>query len=302
MTSLSLLGLGAMGLPMSEVLLAHGQHPLTVWNRTASKAESLRQAGAAVAGTPADAAAPITLTVLPDLVDVRSVVDGPTGLRAGWQTAGIRSPLLVVMGTVSPVSVREYASELATEGIRVVDAPLSGGVIGAREARLSIMAGGSRSDIEELQPVFAVLGEIVRHMGPVGSGQLAKACNQMIVASTVSAVSEAMLLAREAGLNRSALLEILRGGLAGSEVLRQKGDNWVMESFEPGGTAAYQLKDLGFALAAASHARVDLPLTTTVRDMFAALVDSGQGGLDHTGVFRELERRSTLVPVAGEPS
>jgi 2-hydroxy-3-oxopropionate reductase len=298
MTGLSLLGLGAMGLPMSEVLLAHGR-ALTVWNRTAAKAESLRGAGAQVAATPAEAAEEITLTVLPDLADVRAVVDGPTGLRAGWQAAGIRSPLLVVMGTVSPVAVREYAEELAADGIRVVDAPLSGGVIGAREARLSIMAGGSERDVEELQPVFAVLGEIVRHMGPVGSGQLAKACNQMIVASSVSAVSEAMILAREAGLDRSALLDILRGGLAGSEVLRQKGQNWVDESFEPGGTATYQLKDLAFALAAASEARVDLPLTTTVRDMFAALVDSGQGELDHTGVFRELERRSSLISSVG---
>ncbi|MET0713687.1 MAG: NAD(P)-dependent oxidoreductase [Mycetocola sp.] len=299
MTGLSLLGLGAMGLPMSEVLLAHG-HALTVWNRTAAKAEPLRGAGARVAATPSDAAAEITLTVLPDLSDVRAVVDGPDGLRAGWRAAGIRSPLLVVMGTVSPLAVREYADELAANGIRLVDAPLSGGVIGAREARLSIMAGGSERDVDELRPVFSVLGEIVRHMGPVGSGQLAKACNQMIVASTVSAVSEAMILARESGLDRAALLDILRGGLAGSEILRQKGQNWVDESFEPGGTATYQLKDLAFALASASDARVELPLTTTVREMFAALVDAGQGGLDHTGVFRELERRSTLM--AGELS
>jgi 3-hydroxyisobutyrate dehydrogenase-like beta-hydroxyacid dehydrogenase len=293
MTALSLLGLGAMGMPMSQVLLAAGLD-LTVWNRTAAKAENLGRAGARVASTPADAAARITLTVLPDLADVRAVVDGPRGLRAGWRSAGIHSPLLVVMGTVSPVAVREYARELEADGIRVVDAPLSGGVVGAREARLSIMAGGSPDDINELMPTFVVLGEIIRHMGPVGSGQLAKACNQMIVASTVSAASEAMLLAREAGLDRSALLDILRGGLAGSEILRQKGQNWVDESFEPGGTAAYQLKDLDFVLAAAHDARVDLPLITTVRSLFAALVDSGQGGLDHTGVFRELERRVTL--------
>jgi len=293
MTNLSLLGLGAMGMPMSQVLLAAGLD-LTVWNRTAAKAEALRGAGARVAPTPADAAAAITLTVLPDLADVRAVVEGPRGLRAGWLAAGIHRPLLVVMGTVSPVAVRDYADELAAEKIRVVDAPLSGGVVGAREARLSIMAGGTRADIEELMPTFAVLGDIIRHMGPVGSGQLAKACNQMIVASTVSAVSEAMLLARESGLDRSALLDILRGGLAGSEILHQKGQNWVDESFEPGGTAAYQLKDLDFVRAAASAARVDLPVISTVRDLFAALVDAGQGGLDHTGVFRELERRATL--------
>lgn len=301
MAKLSLLGLGAMGLPMSEVLLASGQ-ALTVWNRTAAKAEGLGAAGARVVSTPADAAAPITLTVLPDLSDVKEVVDGPVGLRKGWRAAGITSPLLVVMGTVSPVAVREYAAELAVEGIRVVDAPLSGGVLGAREARLSIMVGGSPTDIAELVPVFSILGGIVRHMGQVGSGQLAKACNQMIVASTVSAVSEAMILAREAGLDRAALLDILRGGLAGSEVLHQKGQNWVDESFEAGGAADYQLKDLGFALAAATAARVDLPLTASVRDLFAGLVDSGRGDLDHTGVFRELERRSALIPTIGGQS
>lgn len=297
MSGISLLGLGAMGLPMSEVLLARG-YALTVWNRTAAKAEALAARGATVAKVPADAAASVTLTVLPDLTEVVSLVDGShdqggaDGLRAGWRAAGIASPLLVVMGTISPTAVRDFAAELAEEGIRVVDAPLSGGVVGAREARLSIMVGGDAADFAELQPLFADLGRIVRHMGPSGSGALAKACNQMVVASSVTAISEAMLLARESGLDRSALLEILSGGLAGSEILQQKGHNWVEENFEPGGIASYQLKDLNFSLAAAEACGVELPVAETTRGLFAALVDAGQGGLDHTGIFRELERRA----------
>lgn len=302
MSGISLLGLGAMGLPMGEVLLARGR-ALTVWNRTAAKAEALAARGATAAETPADAAAAVTLTVLPDLVDVVEIVDGSAqrdgadGLRAGWKAAGIAEPMLVVMGTVSPTAVRAYARELAAEGIRVVDAPLSGGVVGAREARLSIMVGGDAADFAVLQPLLAELGSTVRHMGPSGSGALAKACNQMIVASSIAAISEAMLLARQSGLDRAALLDIIGGGLAGSEILRQKGTNWVDEEFEPGGIAAYQLKDLNFALAAADDCGVELPVARTTRALFSALVDAGDGGLDHTGVFRQLER-AAVVPAA----
>lgn len=196
------------------------------------------------------------------------------------------------MGTVSPTAVRAYANELAAEGIRLVDAPLSGGVIGAREARLSIMVGGESADVAPLLPLLGELGSTVRHMGSSGSGALAKACNQMIVASSIAAISEAMLLARQSGLDRAALLELISGGLAGSEILRQKGQNWVTESFEPGGMAEYQLKDLNFALASAADVGVDLPVAATTRGLFSALVDAGDGGLDHTGVFRELERRA----------
>ena len=302
MSGISLLGLGAMGLPMGEVLLARG-HTLTVWNRTSAKAEALAARGATVAATPADAAAAVTLTVLPDLVDVVDLVDGSAqrngadGLRAGWRVAGIAEPVLVVMGTVSPTAVRAYARELAAEGIRVVDAPLSGGVVGAREARLSIMVGGDAADFAALQPLLGELGSTVRHMGPSGSGALAKACNQMIVASSIAAISEAMLLARQSGLDRAALLDIIGGGLAGSEVLRQKGTNWVEEVFEPGGIADYQLKDLNFALTAAEDCGVELPVASTTRVLFSALVDAGDGGLDHTGIFRQLERMA-VAPAA----
>ncbi|WP_227497125.1 NAD(P)-dependent oxidoreductase [Planctomonas psychrotolerans] len=285
----SLLGLGGMGSPMAEVL-ARGGVDLTVWNRTAGRAAPFAALGATVAATPADAAGPVVLTVLTDSASVDAVIDGSDGLLAGWERRAVSSPILVVMGTVSPPAMRDLAARLAPSGVRVVDAPLSGGVIGAAEARLSVMVGADPADFAELLPVFEILGKVVRHLGPVGSGQLAKACNQLIVAATMTAVSEAMLLARESGLDRAVLLELLSGGLAGSEVLRQKGENWVTESFRAGGSAANQLKDLNFALAAAEEGQVELPLSRTVHGLFTDLIAAGDGGLDHSGIFRALER------------
>lgn len=274
---------------MAEVLRAAGID-LTVWNRSVDRAVHLGKLGVTVAATPADAARPVVLTVLPDLPQVRNVLEGTNGLLAGWERDRVLRPLLVVMGTVSPLDIRMLADELAPRGVRVVDAPLSGGVVGAREARLSVMVGADPADFAELRPILELLGSVVRHMGPVGSGQLAKACNQLIVAATVTAVSEAMLLARETGIDRSALLELLLGGLAGSEVLRQKGVNWVTESFEAGGSAQNQLKDLNFALAVAARHGVVLPVAAAVHSLFADLVAAGDGQLDHTGVYRALER------------
>jgi 3-hydroxyisobutyrate dehydrogenase-like beta-hydroxyacid dehydrogenase len=291
----SLLGLGAMGAPMAEVL-ARGGVDLTVWNRTPGRAAPIGALGASIAASPASAAGPVVLTVLPDSAQVDAVLDGPDGLLAGWDRNGVSRPILVVMGTVSPPAMRGLAARLGPRGVRVVDAPLSGGVIGAREARLSIMVGADPADFAELLPVFEILGSVVRHLGPIGSGQLAKACNQLIVAATMTAVSEAMLLARESGLDRAVLLELLLGGLAGSEVLRQKGGNWVTESFEAGGSATNQLKDLNFALAAAEEGGLDLPLSTTVHGLFSDLIADGDGALDHSGIFRALERRASGPP------
>jgi 2-hydroxy-3-oxopropionate reductase len=252
----------------------------------------LAAAGATIADTPAEAAQQVVLTVLTDLGDVRDVLNGTEGLIAGWERSAVASPVLVVMGTVSPTAVRELAAELSQRGIRLVDAPLSGGVQGAAEARLSIMVGCEPGDFDEILPVLATLGRTVRRMGTVGSGQLAKACNQLVVASTVTAVSEAMLLARSAGLDLAVLQELLLGGLASSEVLRQKGVNWLTEDFSAGGSAANQVKDLNYALAAADEMETVLPLSSTVRDLFRSLLAHGEGNLDHTAVYRTLQRLS----------
>ncbi|WP_285241784.1 NAD(P)-dependent oxidoreductase [Pseudarthrobacter sp. MEB009] len=289
--SYALLGLGPMGAPMARRLLAFAPH-LTVWNRTAAKTEPLAALGARAAMTPAEAASDVVLTVLPDLEQVDSLLGGPDGLLAGWDAKGISSPVLVVHGTVSPVAVAGFAERLKARGVTVLDAPVSGGTMGAEDGTLSIMVGGDAGAASDLEPAFQSMGTTVRYLGPSGSGELAKACNQIVVAATVTAVSEAMLLARQGGLDVNVVLELLRGGLADSAVLRQKGQRWVEDNFDGGGSANNQLKDLGFIAEVAQARGLDLALSGTVRDLFADMVAQGDGALDHTGIHRSLARRA----------
>lgn len=294
--AVSLLGLGPMGEPMAQNLL-DGLGSLTVWNRTAEKADRLAALGARSARRPRDAAAPITLTVLPDLVHVESLLNGDDGLIAGWRAAGIDRPILVVHGTVSPTAVARLAATLADEhGVDVIDAPLSGGTVGAREGTLSVMIGGDRDVADSLLPLFAHVGRTVRYLGPSGSGALAKACNQIVVAGTVAAVSEAMLLGRTAGLDLELLRDLLQGGLARNAVVEQKADKWIDEDFTEGGSAANQLKDLRFIAESAAANGVVLPTTAEVERLFERMIGDGDGALDHTGIYR------TLVTLSREQS
>lgn len=297
--SLSLLGLGAMGLPMARRLAARsgdGRGALTVWNRSAPRAEALRDeardAGAdvVVATTPAAAAAEVVLTALPDLPQVREVLAGDDGLLAGWRAAGVERPMLVVHGTVSPVAVRALADELADQGIEVVDAPMSGGVLGAAEGRISFMVGGTEAQVAELAELLAPCASRVTRMGATGTGAMAKLCNQLVVAETVTALSEAFALARASGIDPEALADALGSGLASSEVLRQKRHHWTTESFEAGGTIDYQVKDLRFAREAADEAGLRLDAARTALALFEAASAAGDGGLDHSGIYRTISR------------
>ncbi|TCL83236.1 MULTISPECIES: NAD(P)-dependent oxidoreductase [unclassified Rathayibacter] len=284
---LSLLGLGPMGAPMARNLLAGGA--LTVWNRTASRAAPFAELGAVVAPTPAAAAGDVVLTVLPDLVQVESLLEREDGLLAGWRAAGIAAPVLVVHGTISPVAVAGLARRLAAEhGVQVVDAPLSGGTVGARDATLSIMVGGADEPVARVLPVFERLGRTVRHLGPSGAGATAKLCNQIVVAGTVAVVSEALLLARSAGLDPATVVELLQGGLARTAVLEQKSRKWLDEDFAEGGSARNQLKDLRFVAESAAAEGVALPTTAAVTALFERMIAEGDGDLDHTGVHRTL--------------
>ncbi|WLQ07500.1 NAD(P)-dependent oxidoreductase [Arthrobacter oryzae] len=289
--SLALLGLGPMGGPMARRLL-DSDGGLTVWNRTSTKTEPLVALGARAATSPADAASDVVLTVLPDLDQVESLLPGPGGLLAGWSARGTARPVLVVHGTVSPIAVAAFAERLLRDhGVTVLDAPVSGGTVGAENGTLSIMVGGDREAVTLVEPVFAAMGTTVRYMGPSGSGALAKACNQIVVAATVTAVSEAMLLAGKGGLDLSVMLELLQGGLADSAVLRQKGHRWISNDFDGGGSARNQLKDLRFILDAATQEGLELPLSNTVRGLFDEMVARGDGALDHTGIHRTLVLR-----------
>jgi 3-hydroxyisobutyrate dehydrogenase-like beta-hydroxyacid dehydrogenase len=293
--SIALLGLGPMGGPMAANLLASFPD-LIVWNRTASKTAPLVGRGARAATSPAEAASAVVLTVLPDLAQVESLLPGEMGLLAGWTAKGIKKPILVVHGTVSPTAVAAFGQRmLLNHGVRVLDAPVSGGTAGAEKGTLSIMVGGDEPTARLVEPVFRAMGSTVRYMGRPGTGALAKVCNQIIVAATVTAVSEAMLLARSGGLDLSVILELLRGGLANSEVLRQKGERWLTGDFVGGGSAVNQLKDLGYVLEAASTSNVDLPVSSTVSQLFQDMVAQGDGALDHTGIHETLARRSAAT-------
>jgi len=283
--SVSVLGLGPMGAPIARNLLkSYG--PILVWNRTYAKAAALEEFGGWAASTPAEAACEVTLTVLPDLSQVRGVVEGPDGLLVGWKRENIQTPVLVVHGTVSSVGISQYAQNMwENHQVRVMDAPLSGGTVGAENATLSIMVGGDELTAQSLTPVFEHIGRTIRYLGPSGSGQLAKACNQIVVATTIAALSEAMILARLAGLNVEVLQELIQGGLARTELMEQKGQNWVDEHFEHGGSARNQLKDLHFAQEAARIRHANLPTTQLVTELFEQMVGQGRGDLDHTGLY-----------------
>jgi 3-hydroxyisobutyrate dehydrogenase-like beta-hydroxyacid dehydrogenase len=286
--TVSLLGLGPMGAPMAGNLV-RALGALTVWNRTPGKAADVVALGARQAGSPAEAATDVVLTVLPDLPQVEAVLHGPGGLLAGWGRARVPEPTLVVHGTVSAVAMRTFAEGLRREHrVRVVDAPMSGGVPGAERGALSLMVGGDPADVEALAPVFAAIATTVVHFGPSGSGQLAKACNQVVVAGTIAALCEALSLADHYGLPRADLLSALAGGLAGSTVLDQKCERWLREDFAGGGSARNQLKDLGFAREAADAAGAPSELTALLHELFGRMVAAGDGALDHSGLLRTI--------------
>jgi 2-hydroxy-3-oxopropionate reductase len=285
-------GLGVMGRPMARNLVRAGRR-VVVWNRSPEPAAELAAAGATVARTPAElaAAAPVVLTMLPDLPQVEEVLQGDGGLLAGMG----RGSVLVVMGTVSPVGVRDLGARLEPAGVALVDAPVSGGDVGAEQGTLAIMVGGDPRDVARVRPLLEAMGTTVDHLGPLGAGQLAKACNQIVVAATLTALSEALVLARKGGLDAGRVFAVLAGGLAGSRVLEVKGPKLLGGDFRPGGAAAFQYKDLGFALAAARAEGVALPLTALVDQVYGAAVQQGFGDDDHSVVVRVIER------LAGEP-
>lgn len=282
-SSVALLGTGPMGAPIARNLIAVGV-PLKLWNRTPDKAKAI--AGGLAVDSPAEAASEVVLTVLPDLPQVEGLLHGPDGLLAGWKDAGIENPVLVVHGTVSPVAVAALAAECRLiHGVIVIDAPLSGGTIGAEEGRLSTMVGGPRDIVERLTPLFELYSSTVVWFGDTGAGSTVKACNQIVVAATVTALSEAMALAAASGLDLAKVQSVLAGGLANSEVLQQKGQRWIEADFEGGGSAKNQLKDLAIIAEIAAQAGLDLPVSSSVRDAFEAMISQGLGELDHTGIY-----------------
>ena len=292
MTQLTVLGCGLMGAPMTRRLLAAG-FSVTVWNRTRAKADALQSAGALVADSPAQAVAQadIVITMLEHGKVVEEVLFGLDGDSA---VAGLKPDALVIdMSSILPEQARDHAQLLALSGATCLDAPVSGGTVGAEAGTLAIMAGGLAEDFERARPVFAALGRSV-HVGPTGSGQLAKLANQMIVGITLGAVAEALLLAERGGADPARVLEALRGGFAESRILEVHGQRMVERDFAPRGRMSIQLKDMRNALATADEIGFIAPVTALFEKLYAEGIEHGLGDLDHSGLFVELASRNGM--------
>ncbi|MBE96815.1 NAD(P)-dependent oxidoreductase [Marinobacter sp.] len=280
---IAFLGVGLMGAPMVRNLLDAG-YPMTLWNRTGSKCEPFADE-AIIAGTPEDAVrdANIVITMLEngDVVDNVMVAQGGiAALKAG--------AVYIDMSSVQPSLARRHAALAQEQGAGYVDAPVSGGTVGAEQATLSIMAGGSEADVERVRPVFDVLGKCTP-IGPVGAGQLAKLANQAIVGITIGAVSEALLLAAKGGADPAAVREALMGGFAGSRILELHGQRMIDRDFSPGAPARIQLKDLRMILDEARSEGLTLPLSQQVHNAYQSLIANGHSEVDHSGLLLELE-------------
>jgi 2-hydroxy-3-oxopropionate reductase len=280
------IGLGVMGRPMARNLLAAG-HELVVHSRTRADVDELAGEGAVAAGSPREVAeqAAVTILMLPDSPQVQEVLTGEDGVLAGTREGA----LVIDMSTISPVVTRALAEEAAQRGVGYVDAPVSGGDVGAREATLSIMAGGSDEDVARARPLFEALGRTIVHVGPVGAGQVVKACNQVVVALTIEAVSEALVLGSRAGVDPAVIIEVLSGGLAANRVMEMRGRNFLEHDFTPGFRVDLHHKDLGIALETAREYGVALPSTAAVNEMLQALRARGRGDLDHSALLTFVE-------------
>ena len=286
-SKITVLGTGLMGAPMARRLLGAG-FPVTVWNRTRAKAEALAGDGAKIAETAADAAAEadIAIAMLENGPITEQVIFGQ-----GVADAMAEGTILIDMASIPPGMARDHALKLRPRRIHHVDAPVSGGVVGAGQGALAIMAGGDLDVVRRLAAVFEPMGRVT-HVGPHGAGQLAKLANQAIVGITIGAVSEALLLAASGGADPAAVRDAIRGGFAESRILDLHGGRMVERNFVPGGTAAIQLKDLNTVVAEAEALSLDLPIVRVVRDLYAGLVERGQGAVDHSGLLLELEHRN----------
>ena len=279
-------GLGIMGGPMAKNLIEAG-HELVLYNRTREKAEELAGDGVEVAESPKQVAekSDVIITMLPDSPQVEEVLAGEGGVLEGVKEGA----LIVDMSTISPVVTRELAERVEERGASLLDAPVSGGDVGAKEGTLSIMVGGSEGDFQRAEPLFDVMGKVATHVGPVGAGQTAKACNQIVVALNIEAVSEALVLGSKAGVDPAKILDAISGGLAGSAVMEAKREKMLGHDFDPGFRIELHHKDLGIALAAGREYGVSLPITAIVDQMLEALKAKGRGDRDHSAILTLVE-------------
>lgn len=284
--TIGFIGLGIMGRPMSKRLIEAG-YPLVVYDIVQKSVDEIVAAGARAGKSVKDVASQVdvVITMLPDSPDVEAVAFGPDGV-----VANVRPGCTYIdMSTISPTVSERIAKEAKARGVKVLDAPVSGGDVGAIQGTLSIMTGGDQATFDDVTEIFQVLGKRIVLVGKDGAGQVVKACNQIVVALTLEAVGEALVLGSKAGVDPAKIVEVLSGGLARCGVLENRGMRIVNRDFEPGFRIRLHYKDLGIAMAAGKAYDVPLPVTALVHEMFKQLKLSGRGELDHSGIVTFIE-------------
>ncbi len=277
---------------MARNLLKAG-YPLVVHSRSRGPVDEIAKAGAKVGTSPRDVASQsdVLITMLPNSPDVEQVVLGRDGV-----IEGARSGLVFLdMSTISPLVSQKIGAALAEKSVTMLDAPVSGGEKGAIDGVLSIMVGGDKAVFDKALPIFQAMGKTITHLGPLGAGGFTKLANQIIVAVNLTALGEALTLAKKAGLDRELTLTALAGGLAGSKCLDQKKPNYLADTYNPGFKIDLHYKDLGLIMESARALGVPLPATAAVQELFSALRVKGRGGLDHSGVITLLEDLAGLA-------
>jgi 2-hydroxy-3-oxopropionate reductase len=285
-STVGFIGLGIMGRPMARNVLKAG-FPLVVYDLQAAPVAEFVTIGASAASSPRAVAeqADIVLLCLPDSPDVLAAMQGPNGVLAGVRPGQI----LVDMSTISPVVARDLAASVAAVGATLLDAPVSGGEMGAQAGALSIMVGGEGAALERVMPVLRTMGQRILHMGDSGAGQVTKACNQIVIAVAIEAVAEALVLAAKAGVDPAQVREALLGGHAYSKVLEHQGARFLGHNFTPGFRTRLQYKDLNIALEAGRAYGAPLPATALVHQFYGALLAQGASDADHAILVTLLE-------------
>jgi 2-hydroxy-3-oxopropionate reductase len=281
------IGLGIMGRPMATNLLRAG-FELTVHSRSPGPVDELVASGAERASSPREVAgaSTVTITMLPDTPDVEEVLAGSDGVIDGVTSGS----LVIDMSSIDPGATRNLAGAFADRGVAMLDAPVSGGERGAIDGSLSVMVGGDGPAFERALPILEVLGAKIVHVGPSGAGQVAKACNQLVVASTIEAVAEALLLAERSGVDAAKVREALLGGFAGSKILEVHGQRMLDRTFDPGFRIRLHRKDARIVEDAAAATRSPIPAFAVVAHQLQRALEAGDGDRDHSGLFLELER------------
>jgi 2-hydroxy-3-oxopropionate reductase len=286
MSNIGFIGLGIMGKPMAEHLVKAG-HTLFVYDVVPAGVDALAAQGATKCASSKEVAqkSEIVIVMVPDTPDVEAVLFGANGVADGISAGKI----VVDMSSISPVETKEYAKKLAAKGVEMVDAPVSGGQVGAEQASLSIMCGGKEQVFSKVRPLLEKMGKNINLVGGNGDGQTAKVANQIIVALTIEAVGEALLFASRAGANPENVRKALLGGFAQSRILEVHGERMIKRTFNPGFRIRLHQKDLNLALTAARQLGLALPHTASAQQLFNALAADGKSDLDHSAMVQALE-------------